>query len=78
MIAGLFLIIGVAIGGVFVMRMNSASSATDNAFPGVDTQAPPIKVDAGPDFVPIVKADLPAIVNISTTRIIKSPAQNMG
>ncbi len=76
-VAGLFLIIGVAIGAVFVMRMGSASSATNTAFAGVDTQPPPIKVDAGPDFVPIVKADLPAIVNISTTRIIKSPAQNM-
>ncbi|MDA8362601.1 MAG: DegQ family serine endoprotease [Gammaproteobacteria bacterium] len=74
-IAGLFLVVGIAIGMVFAVRMKSAESAT--AFPGVDTQPLPVKVDAGPDFVPIVKADLPAIVNISTTRLIKSPAQTM-
>ncbi len=74
-IAGLFLVVGIAVGMVFAIRMKSAESAT--AFAGVDTRALPIKVDAGPDFVPIVKADLPAIVNISTTRIIKSPAQTM-
>ena len=75
-IAGLFLVIGVAVGAVAVLRMKRADSAT--AFPGFSTQALPVKVDAGPDFVPIVKADLPAIVNISTTRIIKSPSQPMG
>ncbi len=75
-IAGLFLVIGVAVGAVAVLRMKRADSAT--TFPGFSTQALPVKVDAGPDFVPIVKADLPAIVNISTTRIIKSPSQPMG
>ncbi len=77
-IAGLFLVIGVVVGVVFAMRLDGHASMTNTAFAGVDTQPLPIKVSAGPDFVPIVKADLPAIVNISTTRIIKSPAQTMG
>lgn len=78
-IAGLFLFIGVAIGAVFVLRMDGSASTTSTALAASESQTPPIgNIAAGPNFVPIVKEALPAVVNISTTRVIKSQGQQMG
>ncbi len=78
-IAGLFLFLGVAIGAVFALRMDTGSSAASTAQAAGDTQPPPLtNVAAGPGFVPIVKEALPAVVNISTTRVIKSQGQSTG
>ncbi|MHB8454547.1 MAG: DegQ family serine endoprotease [Acidiferrobacterales bacterium] len=78
-IAGLFLFLGVAIGAVFALRMDAGPSTTSTALAAGDTQPPaPSNVSDGPSFVPIVKEALPAVVNISTTRVIKSQGQSAG
>ena len=78
-IAGVFLLIGVAIGAVFMLRLDGSASATNAALAASAPQTPPIgNISAGPNFVPIVKEALPAVVNISTTRVIKTQGQNMG
>ncbi len=80
-IAGLFLFLGVAIGAVFALRMDTGSATTSTALAAGDTQPPmppASNVSDGPSFVPIVKEALPAVVNISTTRVIKSQAQGPG
>jgi len=79
LVAGLFLVVGVAIGAVFALRMDGSASTTNTALAAGDVQPPPIaNVTAGPNFVPIVKEALPAVVNISTTRVIKSQGQTSG
>jgi serine protease Do len=69
LIAGLFLFAGVIVGVVMSSRL-SWMPVADSA----DTAARAAVVATGPanTFVPVVKAVTPAVVNISTTRVVKS------
>lgn len=72
LLAGLFLFAGVIIGVVLSSRLDwmpVAGSAEGTERLPLPAQA------AGPrdNFVPIVKAVTPAVVNISTTRVVKTP-----
>lgn len=69
LIAGLFLFAGIIVGVVLSSRLNWMPDA------GSAESAPPLPVPAlgpGANFVPVVKAVTPAVVNISTTRVIKT------
>jgi serine protease Do len=68
LIAGLFLFAGVVIGVVLSSRWNWVPVA------GSAEPAPRAVVVARPtaNFVPVVKAVTPAVVNISTTRVVKT------
>jgi serine protease Do len=70
LIAGLFLFAGVILGVVFSSRLNWMPSAGS-----ADTAVRPTPVVTGPSnsFVPVVKLVTPAVVNISTTRVVKTP-----
>ena len=70
MIAGLFLFAGVIAGVVFSSRLGWMPAA-DSAEPAVKL---PLAEKAGPvsSFVPVVRGATPAVVNISTTRVIKA------
>ncbi|MBI3545318.1 MAG: DegQ family serine endoprotease [Gammaproteobacteria bacterium] len=67
-IAGVFLITGVLTGIVFSSRFDwlpHASSAPTEPVPV------PVTGPTPPNFVPVVKAVMPAVVNISTTRMVR-------
>jgi serine protease Do len=70
LIAGLFLFAGVILGIVISSRLNWMPVAGS-----ADTSAPALAPVSGPrnSFVPVVKAVTPAVVNISTTRVVKTP-----
>ena len=71
-IAGVFLVSGVVAGIVFSSRLDwlpNASSAS------TDTAPAPVIGATPPSFVPVVKAVKPAVVNISTTRLVKQGGQ---
>ena len=69
-IAGLFLFAGV-IGGVVLSSRLDWVPLADSAEPAAKL---PLAEKAGPSsFVPVVKGATPAVVNISTTRVIKAP-----
>ena len=74
-IAGVFLITGVLVGIVFSSRIDwlpsAASSPTDTAA----TTAPVLTGPTPPNFVSVVKAVMPAVVNISTTRVVKQDGE---
>ncbi|KPK71141.1 MAG: hypothetical protein AMJ84_06585 [Acidithiobacillales bacterium SM23_46] len=66
-VAGAFLVIGVVAGIVFSSRMDWVAPAQSE-----QTVAPALPAgSAPPSFVPVVKASMPAVVNISTSRTIK-------
>ena len=71
-IAGVFLITGVIAGIIFSSRLDwlpsAASSPTETAAPAAAVLSGPTP----PNFVPVVKAVMPAVVNISTKRTIRS------
>lgn len=74
-IAGVFLITGVLAGVIFSSRFdwlpNANSAATEPATVPVTGPTPP-------NFVPIVKAVMPAVVNISTTRMVRQDGAEQG
>jgi len=71
LLAGLFLFGGVLLGVVLASRLDLIPVA-DSAEPAAQA---PLPQPAGPqgNFVPVVKAVTPAVVNISTTRVIRTP-----
>lgn len=74
-IAGIFLVTGVIAGIVFSSRLDWLPSAISSP---AETAPPPVIGGTPPNFVPVVKAVMPAVVNISTTRLVKQggPAQS--
>jgi len=73
-IAGVFLVSGIIAGIVFSSRLDWLPSATSAP---AETTAPVIGATP-PNFVPVVKAVMPAVVNISTTRLVKQGGQMPG
>src|SRR2546428_8660781 len=72
LVAGLMLIVGSMAGGAFVgASMVQASHAPESAFA---VAAPPVReaVSTPATFAPVVKAVLPAVVNISSTKVIRT------
>ena len=70
--AGVLLLTGILIGIFLTARMQWTSPAQSNPLVLTsETASPAITVNGLPNFVPVVKATSPAVVNISTTRIIK-------
>src|SRR5881397_403964 len=72
LLAGLMLIVGSMAGGAFVgASMVHASHAPEAEFAAA---APPVRetVSMPATFAPVVKAVLPAVVNISSTRVIRT------
>lgn len=67
-IAGAFLVVGALIGVVLSARYDLTPMA-------VGKDAAPVQIGSGvtlPGFVPVVKAVTPAVVNISTSRVVKT------
>ena len=71
-IAGVFLIAGVVAGIVFSSRLGWLPSAASSPTEGAATTAPALSGPTPPNFVPVVKAVMPAVVNISTKRTVRS------
>ncbi len=74
-LAGVFLVTGIIAGIVFSSSLGwlpSASSASP------DATSAPVAGATPPNFVPVVKAVMPAVVNISTTRLVKQGGQMPG
>ena len=72
LVAGLMLLVGSMAGGAFVgASMVQASHAPESAFA---VAAPPVReaVSMPATFAPVVKAVLPAVVNISSTKVIRT------
>src|SRR5438445_8214215 len=72
LVAGLMLIVGSMAGGAFVgASMVQASHAPESAFA---VAAPAVReaVSMPATFAPVVKAVLPAVVNISSTKVIRT------
>jgi serine protease Do len=75
-IAGVLLVAGIIAGIVFSSRFDWLPSAISAP---AETTPPPVAGATPPNFVPVVKAVMPAVVNISTTRLVKQgggPAQS--
>src|SRR5919197_4395997 len=73
-VAALMLAIGSMAGGAFVgASMVHAGRAPEKA---VEAAAPPVResVNMPATFAPVVKAVLPAVVNISSTRVVRTSA----
>ena len=70
--AGVFLITGVAVGIVFSSRLGWLPSAASSPTEGAATTVPALSGPTPPNFVPVVKAVMPAVVNISTRRTVRS------
>ncbi|MFL6652512.1 MAG: DegQ family serine endoprotease [Sulfurifustaceae bacterium] len=70
LVAGLFLFGGILAGIVLSSRLGWMPVAGS-----ADQPRLPLATNAGPgqNFVPVVKAVTPAVVNISTTRVVRSP-----
>ncbi len=75
-VAGAFLVLGVAVGVVFSSRFGWLPSAASSTPETTNAPAPALN---GPtsNFVEIAKAVMPAVVNISTTRVIKQDGEAM-
>lgn len=70
--AGVLLLTGILIGVFLTARMQWTSPAQSNPLVLTsETASPAVSVNGLPNFVPVVKATSPAVVNISTTRVIK-------
>ena len=70
--AGVLLLTGILLGIILTARMQWTSPVQSNPLVLTsDTASSAISVNGLPNFVPVVKATSPAVVNISTTRIIK-------
>ena len=72
-IAGAFLVVGVLVGIVFSSRLEWLPSAASSSADAAGTPAAPaLSGPTPPNFVQVAKAVMPAVVNISTTRVIRS------
>ncbi|MHB8729996.1 MAG: DegQ family serine endoprotease [Sulfuricaulis sp.] len=71
-IAGIFLVTGVLAGVVISSRFDWLPSAASS--PSETTAAPVLSGPTPPNFVQVAKAVMPAVVNISTTRVVRSPS----
>ncbi len=70
LIVGAILLAGVLVGVLVSVRMDWLPSANG----GPTVARPPLEFAAGQQiFVPVVKATMPAVVNISTSRVVRSP-----
>lgn len=70
--AGVLLLTGILIGIILTARMQWTSPAQSNPLVLTsETALTTHTINGLPNFVPVVKATSPAVVNISTTRIIK-------
>ncbi|HLF23039.1 MAG TPA: DegQ family serine endoprotease, partial [Burkholderiales bacterium] len=70
LIAGLFLFAGVIVGVVMSSRLSWMPAA--GSAESTTARAPMVAAGPNKTFVPVVKAVTPAVVNISTTRVVKS------
>jgi serine protease Do len=73
LIAGVFLLSGVLIGLLFGLRMDWVGPV--HSQPAAGAPALPV-AGAPPSFAPVVKAAMPSVVNISTTRVVKNDMQS--
>jgi len=73
-IAGVFLVSGVIVGIVFSSGLGWLPNADSSTPQTAPTTIPALTGPAPPNFVPVVKMAMPAVVNISTTRVVRSPA----
>src|SRR5437867_7151690 len=71
LVAGLMLVVGSVAGGAFVGASIVQASHAESAFA---VAAPPVReaVSMPATFAPVVKAVLPAVVNISSTKVIRT------
>jgi serine protease Do len=69
-IAGGFLLLGLVIGLFFSLRMDWVAPANSSSAVSTTAMPPPPGSAAQSNFVPVVKAVMPAVVNISTTRVV--------
>ena len=69
-VAGAFLLVGILAGLMFSLRMDWVPSANGGSLTAAPAAALPLGNGAQSNFVPVVKAVMPAVVNISTTRVI--------
>ena len=77
-IAGAFLVVGVLVGIVFSSRLEWLPSAASSSADAAGTPAAPaLSGPTPPNFVQVAKAVMPAVVNISTTRVIRSQGGEM-
>jgi serine protease Do len=70
LIAGLFLFAGLIAGLVLSSRLGWMATATSAENPSLPL---PVHMVPQQNFVPVVKAVTPAVVNISTTRVVRGP-----
>ena len=73
--AGIFLLSGIIVGIIFSSRLDWLPSATSAP---MENAVAPISGTTPPNFVPVVKAVMPAVVNIATTRMVKQGGQMPG
>lgn len=71
LVAGVFLVSGVLIGLGISLRMDWMTPA-HSVSPATSTTASLPVGPTPPSFAPVVKASMPAVVNISTTRVVKN------
>ena len=76
-IAGVFLAVGVLVGVVFSSRLEWPPSAASSSADATAVAAPAPSGPTPPNFVQVAKAVMPAVVNISTTRVIRSQGGEM-
>ncbi len=70
-IAGLFLFAGLILGIAMTSRLDWISEASSTTETAVAPRLPLAVGQSAPNFVPVVKAVMPAVVNISTTRVVR-------
>ena len=73
--AGIFLLSGIIVGIIFSSRLDWLPSATSAP---MENAVAPISGTTPPNFVSVVKAVMPAVVNIATTRMVKQGGQMPG
>ncbi len=71
MLTSALLLVGIVIGVAFTIRADLITHATSDTNTPVTTQAP-ISDGHAPNFPEVVRRDMPAVVNISTTRVVKT------
>ena len=72
-VAGVFLVSGILVGLVFSSRLDWLPSASSSA---TETAPVPVIGATPPNFVPVVKAVMPAVVNVSTTRMVRQGGEH--
>ena len=69
-VAGVFLLVGILVGAMFSVRMDWVPLANGGSTTSGPAASLPLGNAPQSNFVPVVKAVMPAVVNISTTRVI--------